>query len=159
VDEVGLDAQVNLPPTTPEWHEAWRVTEGVLRLMRDEARRNETPLAVVTLTRGMQVTPRREEREKYIDQLGVKDLYYPERRVAAFGDREGIPVLNLAPPMAKQAEERQVFFHADHDSLGIGHWNEEGHQAAAELTASWIAREWQTLRRSSRVGLKVVHSE
>jgi hypothetical protein len=147
VDEVGLDAQVNLPPTTPEWHEAWRVTEGVLRLMRDEARRNETPLAVVTLTRGMQVTPQREDRERYLDQLGVKDLYYPERRVAAFGDREGIPVLNLAPAMAKQAEERQVFFHADQDSLGIGHWNEEGHQAAAELTASWIAREWQTLRR------------
>jgi hypothetical protein len=102
----------------------------------------------------MQVTPRREEREKYLDQLGVKDLYYPERRMAAFGAREGIPVLSLAPAMAKQAEERQVFFHADQDSLGIGHWNEEGHQAAAELTASWIAREWQTLRRSSRVGLK-----
>jgi hypothetical protein len=159
VHEVGLDDQVNLPPTTPEWHEAWRVTEGVLRLMRDEARRNETPLAVVTLTRGMQVTPRREERKKYLDELGGKDLYYPERRVAAFGDREGIPVLNLAPAMAKQAEERQVFFHADQDSVGIGHWNEEGHQAAAELTASWIAREWQTLRRSSRVGLKVVDRE
>jgi hypothetical protein len=104
----------------------------------------------------MQVTPRREQREKYLDQLGVKDLYYPERRVAAFGDREGIPVLNLAPVMAKQAEERQVFFHADHGSLGIGHWNEEGHQAAAELTASWITREWSTFRRSSNLRMHVV---
>ncbi len=147
-EEVGLRDEVNLPPTSPDWHEAWRVTEGVLRLMRDECRRNATPFAVVTLTRGMQVTPLREQRQKFLAQLGAKDLYYPERRVAALGEREGIPVLNLAPDMAKQAEERQVFFHAAGDSLGTGHWNEAGHQAAAELIASWLAREWPTLRGS-----------
>jgi hypothetical protein len=41
--------------------------------------------------------------------------------------------------MAKQAEERKVYFHAHGDSLGIGHWSQEGHQAAGELIASWLA--------------------
>jgi hypothetical protein len=138
-DEVGLGVEVGLPPTTPDWQEAWRVTEGILRMMRDECRRKRTPFAIVTVTRGIQVTPVPEIKEKFLRQLGAKDLYYPERRLAEFGKREGIPVLTLAPTMAKQAEERQVYFHAHHDSLGIGHWTEEGHRAAGELIASWLA--------------------
>lgn len=140
--EAGLRDEVQLPPTTPDWQEAWRVTEGILGLMRDECRRNDTPFAIVTLTRGIQVTPVREKKEKFLRELGAEDLYYPERRLAEFGKREGIPVLNLAPAMAEQAQERQVYFHAHHDSLGIGHWSEEGHLAAAELIAPWLAEEF-----------------
>ena len=138
-DELGLRDEVQLPPTTPEWREAWRVTEGILRLMRDECRRKNTPFALVTLTRGIQVTPLRERKANFLRQLGAKDLYYPERRLAELGKQEGIPVLNLAPAMAEQAEKHQVYFHAYHDSLGIGHWNEAGHQAAGELIAPWLA--------------------
>ena len=137
--EVGLRDEVHLPPTTPDWQEAWRVTEGVLRLMHDECRGKGTPFAIVTLTRGIQVTPVREKKETFLRQLGAKDLYYPERRLAEFGKREGIPMLHLAPVMAAQAEERQVYFHAHQDSLGIGHWSKEGHQAAGELIAPWLA--------------------
>jgi hypothetical protein len=147
-DEVGIRDEVQLPPTTPDWQEAWRVTEGVLGLMRDECRRKDTPFAIVTLTRGIQVTPLRERKEEFLRQLGAKDLYYPERRLAGFGNREGIPVLNLAAAMAEQAEERQVYFHAFHDSLGIGHWNEAGHLAAAALIAPWLAREFPDRRPS-----------
>lgn len=143
-DEVGLSDNVQLPPTTPDWQEAWRVTEGLLRLMRDECRMKHTPFAFVTLTRGIQVTPVSENKEKYIRKLGVKDLYYPDRRLAEFGKREGIPVFNLAPAMAEQAEKRHVFFHADLASktVGVGHWNREGHRVAGELIASWLAGEF-----------------
>lgn len=138
-DEVGLRDEVHLPPSRPEWQEAWRVTEGLLRLIRDECRKHDTPFAVVTLTRGIQVTPVRERKEKWLEQLGATEFFYPDRRLAEFGEREGIPVFNLAPPMAKMAEDRQVFFHSYLDSLGIGHWNPEGHRVAGELVASWLA--------------------
>ena len=140
-DELGLRDEVQLPPTTPDWQEAWRVTEGVLGLMRDECRSRDTPFAMVTLTRGIQVTPEREKKENFLRHLGAKDLYYPERRLAEFGEREGIPVLNLAPAMAEQAEKRQVYFHAHHGRPGVGHWNEEGHRAAGEHIAQWLAGE------------------
>ena len=140
-EEVGLRDEVQLPPTTPDWQAAWSVTEGLLRLMRDECRSQHTPFAVVTLTRGIQVTPVREQKERFLRRLGATDLYYPERRLEEFGKREGIPTFNLAPAMAVQAEERHAYFHAFHDSLGIGHWNEAGHRAAGELIASWLARE------------------
>jgi lysophospholipase L1-like esterase len=151
-DEVGLRDEVQLPPTTPGWQEAWRVTEGLLGLMRDECRRKDTPFAIVTLTRGIQVTPVRQRKEEFLRQLGAKDLYYPERRLAEFGKREGIPVLNLAPDMARQAEERQVYFHVHHDSLGIGHWSEAGHQAAGELIARWLAEEFPDRSASPSLG-------
>ena len=138
-DEVGMRDEVQLPPATPEWQEAWRVTEGIIRAMRDECRKHDTPFAIVTLTRGIQVTPVRERKAAFLRQLGAKDLYYPERRLSELGKREGIPVLNLAPVMARQAEERQVYFHAHQDSVGIGHWNEEGNEAAGEIIAPWIA--------------------
>jgi hypothetical protein len=139
-DELGLRDEVQLPPATPDWQEAWRVTEGVLGLMRDECRRHGVPFAVVTLSRGIQVTPDTVEKRRFLQQLGAKDLYYPERRIADLGQREGIPVLNLAPSMAEEAERRQVYFHAHGDSLGVGHWNVAGHQAAGERIAAWLAK-------------------
>jgi lysophospholipase L1-like esterase len=138
-EELGLRDEVHLPPTTPEWREAWRVTEGILRLMRDECRARSTPFAIVTLTRGIQVSPDPEKKRRFLRMLGAEDLYYPERRLAAFGEREGIPVLNLAPSMANSAEERRVYFHAYRDTPGVGHWNVEGHRAAGERIAAWLA--------------------
>jgi hypothetical protein len=141
-EELGMRDEVQLPPTTPEWREAWRVTEGILHLMHDECRSHRTPFAMVTLTRGIQVTPVPEEKDKFLRALGAEDLYYPERRLAEFGRREGIPVLHLAPSMAEQAVRNHVYFHAHHDSLGVGHWSEAGHRAAADLIAPWLAAEF-----------------
>jgi hypothetical protein len=141
-DEVGLRDEVQLPPSTPEWKEAWRVTEGVLVLMRDECRKHDTPFGVVTLTRGIQVSPSKEKKAEFLRQLGATDMFYPERRIAELGTREDIPVLNLAPPMGKEAEERQVYFHSFDGEMGVGHWNQEGNRAAGELIAAWVATQF-----------------
>jgi lysophospholipase L1-like esterase len=146
--ELGMHDEVQLPPATPEWLEAWRITAAVLRAMRDECRSHGTPFAIVTLTRGIQVSPVRAEKLRYLRTLGVEDLYYPERRLAELGREEGIPVLNLAPAMAEQAERTGAYFHAHHDTLGSGHWNEAGHQAAADLIAPWLAAEFAAARPS-----------
>jgi hypothetical protein len=141
MEEEGLSNDVQLPPSTPEWQAAWRVTEAILRAMRDECRRKNTPFGMVTLTRGIQVSPSPEKKERFLRQLGVKDFYYPERRLEAFGKREGMPVLTLAPRMAEMAVERQVYYHAHYGVPGTGHWTKEGHQAAGELISSWLAGE------------------
>jgi hypothetical protein len=146
-NELGLHNEIFLAPSTPEWKEAWKVTEGIIRLMRDECRRKGTPLALVTLSRGIQVTPVEEEKQRLLRRLGAKDLYYPERRFSELGKREGIPVFNLAPAMAELAEQRRVYFHADGDSLGVGHWNREGNRVAGELIAGWLAQELAAVRR------------
>ena len=130
--------EVHLPPATSEWEEAWRVTEALIRQMRDECRARGRPLAMVTLTRGIQVTPVPADKERFLRALGARDLYYAERRLAALGRQEGIPVFNLAPIMAEQAIRDRVYYHAHQDSLGVGHWSEAGHRAAADLIAGWL---------------------
>lgn len=140
LDGAGLAENIYVPPPpNSDWQMAWSVTEGVLRLIRNECRSKHTPLAIVTLSSGIQVHPDRQMRDTVERRLKVNDLYYPDRRLADFGHREGIPVLNLAPAMAKQAEERHIFFHGFGDRLGKGHWNQEGHRFAGELIAAWIA--------------------
>ena len=134
--------EVHVPPAAPEWQEAWRVTEALIRRMRDECRAHQTPFAMVTLTRGIQVTPVPEDKERFLRALGAPDLYYAERRLAALGRQERIPVLNLAPSMAEQALQERVFYHAHQDSLGVGHWSEAGHRAAANLIAGWLVGEF-----------------
>ena len=141
-EEVGMRDEVHLPPASAEWVEAWRVTEALIRRIGDECRSRRTPFAMVTLTRSIQVTPVPEEKERFLRELGAPDLYYAERRLAALGRREGIPVLNLAPTLAERAVRDRVYYHAHQDSLGVGHWSEAGHEAAAELIAGWLATEF-----------------
>jgi lysophospholipase L1-like esterase len=134
----GRLADILRPPTTPEWQTAWAVTEGLLRMMRDECKRKHVPFAMVTLSNGLQVSPLRDKKKEYLRRIAAPDFYYADRRLKEFGQREGIPVFNLAPTMSPMAEQRQVYFHSFEDQLGIGHWNREGHRVAGELIAEWV---------------------
>ncbi len=124
-------------PDEPEWREAWQVTERLLPALRDETRDAGARLAVVTLSNPEQVHPDRERRERLARSLGVEDLGYPDRRLRELGQREGLPVLNLAPLLAGHAERTGEFLHGFRNP-GHGHWNERGHRIAGERIAAWL---------------------
>ncbi|HEX8457800.1 MAG TPA: SGNH/GDSL hydrolase family protein [Pyrinomonadaceae bacterium] len=137
-DEVGIDNLIYREPSDDAWREAWHVTEDLLRVMRDEVRGRGAQFIVVTLSNGVQVHPRPEARAAFLKRVGASDIFYPDTRLRAFGEREGFPVLNLAPALQQYAEERQVFLHGFGRELGNGHWNAAGHRAAGELLAGRI---------------------
>jgi len=60
-------------------------------------------------------------------------LFYPDLRVKALCDREGIPAIVLAPQMQAYADKNGAFLHGFGSNLGNGHWNQLGHRVAAEL--------------------------
>jgi len=137
--ELGLDDAVYEPPTDPEWTGAWSATEAILSAARDEAAAHRTPFAVVSLTTGMQVHPDPAVRRAFMKRLKVDTLSYPDERLAAFGQREGIPVLALAPALQRVAERENVFLHGfPNTAPGEGHWNVRGHAAAAREMAGWV---------------------
>jgi hypothetical protein len=113
------------------------VTEGLIVQMRNEVRERGAGFIVVTLTNGDQVGPDPRERSTFARRLGVPDLLYPERRIKSLGDREGIPVLNLAQPFTGYAEQHKVFLHGFQND-GRGHWNAEGHHLAGTLIAEKV---------------------
>ena len=139
--EPGMRREVYVPPRDPVWEDAWRVTEGLLAEMHDEARSRGVPFLVVTLSSGIQVHPDPMRRSRFLQEAATDDLFYPDRRIASLGIREGFPVLLLAPGFQKYAETNGVFLHGFEPQLGFGHWNREGHSLAGERIARWLAAE------------------
>jgi hypothetical protein len=137
-NELGLDNLIYSEPTDTARREAWRVTEGLLRLMHDEVRGRGVRFLVTTLSSGVQVYPSPEARAAFLRRVGATDIFYPDARIKSLGDREGFPVLTLAPLLQQYAEQHQVFLHGFGNSLGNGHWNQTGHRVAGELLAQQI---------------------
>jgi hypothetical protein len=134
--EAAINYSIYSPPTTRSWQDAWRITEGLITAVRDETVRHGAMFLAVTEDTGIQVWPDTVMREKFQKRLGVSDLFYPDRRIAALGEREGFAVLNLAPQLQRYAEEHHVFLHGFNNMpMGFGHWNEAGHAAAGHLIA------------------------
>jgi hypothetical protein len=140
--EPGLEnTMIYIEPKDDVWKEAWRTTEGLLKLIRDELAQKNIEFLLVTLSNPIQVHPNPQVRQKHIRELGVKDLFYPERRLAQFGTTEGIKVLNLAPVFQTFVEKTSRFLHGFNSTLGHGHWNDLAHRLAGQLIANRICGE------------------
>jgi hypothetical protein len=143
-NELGLDAEIYRPPREPAWQEAWRLSEALLRRMRDEVVARGARFQLVVLSNGIQVHPDAAERERFTQDLGVDELFYPDTRLAAFADEAGIPSLLLAPELRRVAEARGQCLHGFENATPCaGHWNALGHRAAGERIAQALCDGWE----------------
>ena len=131
----GLSGKVYRPPQDDTWRNAWALTEALMERAAISARAQGAQFALATLSNPIQVTPNIDARAVAIRDLGVSDLLYPDRRLAKFGRRSGIPVITLAERLAAQAVSSGVSLHGRKSFAG-GHWNETGHRAAGKILAS-----------------------
>lgn len=137
--EAGIEDNIYHAPATPVWQDAWRVTEGIITMMARETAAHHVPLLVVTLANPPQIYPAPAVRASYMQLYGSTDIFYPDQRIKALGEREGFEVLNLAPPMQAYADEHHEFLCGFKDTkLGVGHWNVAGQRLAGELIAQKI---------------------
>jgi hypothetical protein len=138
--EPGLDEEVFSAPANTDWVEAWTVTEKLILQMRDEVRARSAKFLVVTGSTGIQVSPDLSLRAAYMKQLGVDNLFYPDMRFKALGDREGFEVITLAPLLLEYATRNEVVLHGSRETQGKGHWNETGHRVVGELIAQRLCQ-------------------
>jgi hypothetical protein len=132
-----LEFAIYTPPTLPSIQTAWKVTEGLLLAMRNEAAAHGAEFRVATLATRPQVIPDPAKRAELMQRIGVPDFSYADHRIKQFGDRAGISVTTLGPPLSSYAEAHHVYLNGFNNSnLGAGHWNETGHRAAAEAIAN-----------------------
>ena len=127
------------PEDDEAWGEAWRVTDGLIVLMRNEVKAHGAGFLVVTLTDSKQVNPDPLIRREFMERLGIKDLFYVDSRIKALGEREGFDVLNLAAPFQTYADKNEIYLHGfvNADPHG-GHWNADGHRLAGKLIAKEV---------------------
>jgi len=123
-------------PRTEEWRQAWQVTETLLYRLHTESRENGVQFALLSLSAPVQVFPHQGLRSCLARNLNEPDLHYPNRRLAEFSRRSGIPFLDVLPGMERALEQNSsLYFHGFGERLGTGHYNEEGHlQVARELS-------------------------
>jgi len=134
--EPGVSDLVYRPPADPVWRDAWQVTDGEIAEMYHESARAGVGFMLVTLSTGIQDYPDPNVRMRYMRFLGVSDLFYPERHLKALADREGFPILNLAPLMQAWADSNHVFLHGfKAGRQGTGHWNITGNHVAGIFIA------------------------
>jgi hypothetical protein len=138
-EKVGMDNleyAIYSPPVDPVMQNAWRVTEGLFLLLRDEVKSHGAEFRIVTLATRPQVIPDRTKRTELMRKLGVADFSYSDERIRLFGRQGGISVTNLSTALSEYAETHQIYLNGFRSSnYGTGHWNEAGHKLAAEVIA------------------------
>jgi lysophospholipase L1-like esterase len=145
-----LDRLIYLPPFHPAMAEAWRVTEALVRLMKQEAESLGARLWLVTLSNPIQVYPDRLRREDFRRRIGAADLFYPDLQLQAVAAREGIPAVILAPKLLEYAEAHHVFLHGfTGEALGRGHWNQSGHRVASQILAEELSQAFASVATSA----------
>ncbi|MFQ5785492.1 MAG: SGNH/GDSL hydrolase family protein [Alphaproteobacteria bacterium] len=139
LDQPAPPDAVYLPPPDATWREAWRVTEQAIGLIHAEARAAGAAFWLALLSTPIQVHPDPAVRARFLDRLGGGDLAYPDRRLAAFAGRQGIPVVTLAPDLREYAQANHVYLHGFAGAApGTGHWNATAHALAGARIARTI---------------------
>ena len=133
---LGSYDEVYAPPADATWTEAWSITEDLVAQMHAEVTQAGARFVLVTLSTEAQVDPDPDRRATLQRTLGVDDLFYSEKRLRAFGAVRGVTVITLADRMQTEAESRKTYFHGfGNVAVGHGHWNVDGHTAAAAILA------------------------
>ncbi len=135
-NEAGLDVPLLAPPRSASWDEAWRVTEALIAKAGEFGSRHNAAVAVFTVPFAMEAHPDAALRQKLQAKYGVADFTYSERRVVAFARGKGMLGIMLGPAMqARAAASGAPLYGFENRELGLGHWNLQGHRAAAEIIA------------------------
>jgi hypothetical protein len=136
--ESGTAGRVFLAPQDADWEEAWRVTEGLLTTLRNDVRKDGAEFWLLTIPTPIQVHPETEFRNAFKDRLGVDTLSYPDIRLQSWAEREAVPFVGLSSRFRNYAETESIFLHGFEGRIGVGHWNEDGHQLAGQIVAQSI---------------------
>lgn len=144
LEEYGGAYQQLYNPSSPEWVEAWKLTEDIILMMNKEIKNKQKEFIVITLSNSRQVHPSKEYRHDFMESLKIDDLFYPDNRIKNLGKRNNFLVFNLAKPMQSYAEKNNIFLHGFENSIeewkgkGEGHWNSDGHFVASQIISDKI---------------------
>jgi hypothetical protein len=126
-----------MAPLPAEHEAAWQLTEALLRAFHQEVVVKGFKFAVYSNSSMWTVHPSIQEiliSEEPLYTSAKFDWEQPDRRLGENLQTMGVPYLRLDPPFREQsaANNEQLLFFRE------GHWNEAGHQLAAELIYHWL---------------------
>lgn len=125
-----------------DWSNAWNITEKLLLMINKEVISNKSKFYILTVTTPIQVHPNENERLKFKEKFKITNIDYPEERILNFGKENGISIISLSKSMRTVAIKKNIYYHGfSNTKLGIGHWNEKGHDFASREVTKIICRD------------------
>ena len=122
------------PLASPASAEGWAVTKELLKQMNTEVNAAGSKLMVVSLSSPEQVWLKKEQRPK--------NEFSREKNLAEILSELKVPYIALAPAMQQKADDLNTHLHGfQGQQPGIGHWNENGHELAAELLKKSLCKQ------------------
>ncbi|VXD12833.1 conserved exported hypothetical protein [Planktothrix serta PCC 8927] len=128
-------------PPDQNWQQAWKITEQLITLLRDEVKAQGKDFMLIMVSDSFQVQPDPKKRQEFMQTYQIQDLFYPNKRIEALGQREGFSVFQLAESLKQEAEKTGVCLHGFKNAEPCGgHWNIQGNRIAGELMASQVCQ-------------------
>ena len=134
---IQFSMRLYMNPLPAEHEAAWQLTEALLRAFQQEVAARQVKFAVYSNSTMWTVHPSIQEilvSEEPLYASAPLDWEQPDRRLTVNLQAMGVPYLLLDPPFRAHsaANNDQLLFFRE------GHWNEAGHQLAAELIYEWL---------------------
>ena len=115
----------------------WDSLTAILKTWRQEARVAGSHLVVTSVSSPPQLWPSKLERQMEVKKHDL-DWFRPEERLDKSLKQYEIPYLPLAMELQQQADQQGLVAHGftgQRPGPGYGHWNRDGHRAAAKILA------------------------
>jgi len=138
----GWNLYGRIPDDLKQLEKGWTVFNAILKLWNQQANAAGSYLVVTSVTTPPQLWPDTAERTQEAKKHELNWMQ-PEETLAALLKQDGIPYLPLAPEMQQRADQRGLIAHGfrgQKPGPGYGHWNREGHTAAAQLLAKQLCQ-------------------
>lgn len=119
-----------------EWLEAARITQEALRRLHRAAAAEGAKLVVINGTTRIQVHP--DEIARVAAAHPDWNLDGPQRFLLETAAEVGFAYHDLVPEFRREAAARGEYLHGCPENSGEGHWNEHGHQLAAQSIAKFL---------------------
>ncbi len=128
-------------PTLPEVDQAFVHLELILKGINQMLQERDTDLMVVLFPQRFQV--RAEDWEATVEQYGLDpahfDLEYPNRRILADCDRNGITCFDTLPLLKEETEKTRTPFYFPNGDM---HWNKSGHYLVGVNMAKFVWKQY-----------------
>lgn len=130
--QIPVDFQVFLKDYSPVWSITWQKEEELLRAMKKLSNENNVKFILISLAEGHWVHNSLHLSKEYPSY--VFDMKKPENLLQKISQRQQFPYLALTPIFQERfkRENKMTTFSCD------GHWNETGHQWAAEAIFAFL---------------------
>ena len=124
---------------------AWELLESMLLKTSKDLAIHNSELITLIVSRSEIVDYEEDYVGKMAKSNNISNIFYPEDRLENFGKQNNIPIISISRYMSDFNWSKKIGvtkFHGfkSSDSLGTGHWNENGHKFTGEIVGEKICQ-------------------